>query len=90
MATRTQKQRINDYEAIVGAIKEWGGCKEPELAAICGIDDERVRLAVKMFVKLGFLAINAIGEVVVTSLQDELASVDELGANLDALEGAVL
>lgn len=65
--TKTQIQRNNDYEAICMATREWGGLKEPELVAMLGIDERRVMLAVKTFVKLGYLVINDVGEVVETA-----------------------
>ena len=65
--TKLQIQRSNDYEAICAATREWGGLKEPELCAMLNLDERRVMLTVREFVKLGFLTINTTGEVVETA-----------------------
>lgn len=73
--TRTDIQRSNDYEAICGVIKALnGGLKEPELEAATGIDERRVMLAVRWARKLGYLEVNAIGEVVISGWRPRTAA----------------
>lgn len=89
--TKTDIERSGDYEAICGAIRALnGGLKEPELEAICGLSERRVMLAVRWATKLGYLEINAIGEVVIAGWKPVpsavLCDVARLGSALKNME----
>jgi hypothetical protein len=55
MMGRIARKRLAEYEAISLTIRDFGGLREPEIAAALGWSEERVRLALREPLKLGWL-----------------------------------
>ena len=69
--TRTNQIRNDHYAMIAAATHKWNGIKEEEAAAICGLTEDQVYMAVKWAVKRGLLEKTSNGEIVIRNIVEE-------------------
>lgn len=53
--SQAERQRVRDCNALVAAITDLGGLREPEIAAATGLDDDRVYEAAIEAERLGMV-----------------------------------
>lgn len=53
--SQAERQRVRDCNALVAAITDMGGLREPEIAAATGLDEDRVYAAAKEAERLGMV-----------------------------------
>lgn len=72
--SRTEKQRLADFDAMFAALRAIGAMKEYELAAATGLSEDRIYRAAKHFVKLGRLVRRSDGELRLLTAEEFFAA----------------